>query len=190
MTRIGLVLALLLASVGFAATPAAGGCALCLTSVVLQTRDGQAWSAGKPVTLVVEIAHAAQVAPPATALAVVMQTDGDRTKCLDVPMKLVRSDGPSATYAGLFFPFYAARFDGKLSVGDLVEDITFDVRRLTAGAAPAGELPEAEKIDTSAPAIAPFSAADLPLVGGAALAFWSLVAVALHLRRRPAPRVA
>lgn len=191
MPRLLLALSLALSIFAVGDTPAsASGCALCLASVSLQTRDGQPWSAGKPVTLVVEVQHAAQTAAPPTGLAVVMQTDGDRTKCLDVPLKLVRSDDTSATYAGLFFPFYAARFDGKLSIGDMVEDITFDVRQMSGGAAPSGQLPEAEKIDTSAPAVTLFAPSQLPLAAAGALAFWALVALALRLRRRPARQVA
>ena len=175
MARIGLALLLILASVGLSASAAVADCALCADNVSLQTRDGQPWSDGKPVTLVVHVARQAGVAIPASAVAVVMQTDGDRTKCLDVPLKLVSSDGVSGLYAGLFFPFRAARFDGKLSIGDDVSDITFDVHTLVAGAAPAGDLPAAEVIDTRAAPISFFGAAQAPLIAGGAIAFWSIV---------------
>jgi len=186
--RIGLALLLILASVGLTARAASADCALCVDNVSLQTRDGQPWSAGKPVTLVVHVARHALGSIPQSALAVVMQTDGDRTKCLDVPLKLVSSDNASGLYAGLFFPFRAARYDGKLSVGDDVSDITFDVNRLVAGAAPAGDLPAAEPLDTSAPPVTFVSAAQLPLLAGAAIALWAFVALALYGRlRRSAP---
>ena len=115
-----------------------------------------------------------------------MQTDGDRTKCLGVPLKLVTTDASGGVYAGLFFPFRAARYDGKLVVGDNIQDITFDVNAMVGGAAPAGELPAAEPIDTSAPSpIASIAASPLPLVGGAAVACWSaVVGVGFILRRR------
>ena len=188
MVRIGLALLVILSSVGLAATAAAADCGLCVSNVSLQTRDGQPWSAGKPVTLVVQVANHALGAIPPSAVAVVMQTDGDRTKCLDVPLKLVSSDGSTGLYAGLFFPFRAARYDGKLSIGDDVSDITFDVNKLVAGAAPAGDLPAAEPIDTAAAPVTFVASSQLPLVAGAAIAFWGLVALVLFGRqRRSAP---
>jgi len=191
VVRIGLALLLILSSVGLAASAAAADCGLCVDNVSLQTRDGQPWSAGKPVTLVVHVArHAAPgtVSIPQSAVAVVMQTDGDRTKCLDVPLKLVSSDGSTGLYAGLFFPFRAARYDGKLSIGDDVSDVTFDVNQLIAGPAPAGDLPAAEPIDTSSPPVTFVAASQLPLVAGAAIACWSIIALVLFGRlRRAAP---
>ena len=188
MLRIGLALLLSLSSVGFAATAASADCVNCVDNVSLQTRDGQPWSGGKPVTLVVHVARHARGAIPASAVAVVMQTDGDRTKCLEVPLKLVLSDGTGGLYAGLFFPFRAARYDGKLSVGDDVSDITFDVNKLVAGAAPAGDLPAAEPIDTSAAPVTFISPSQFPIVAGAAVGFWILVALVIYGRqRRTAP---
>ena len=185
MVRIGLALLLILGSVGVSASVATAECALCADNVSLQTRDGQPWADGKPVTLVVHVTrHADGVAIPPSAVAVVMQTDGDRTKCLDVPLKLVSSDGSTGLYAGLFFPFRAARYDGKLSVGNDVSDITFDVNRLVAGAAPAGDLPAAEPVDTRAAPITLVSAGQLPLIGAAAIVFWSVIAVVLLRRPR------
>ncbi len=188
MVRFGLALLLILSSIGLTASAALADCVNCVNDVSLQTRDGQPWSAGKPVTLVVRVQRQAAGAVPPSAVAVVMQTDGDRTKCLDVPLKLVSSDGTSGLYAGLFFPFRAARYDGKLSVGDDVSDVTFDVNTMVAGAAPAGDLPAAEPIDTSAPPVTFVSSAQLPLVAGAAIAFWALLAFGLFGRqRRSAP---
>ena len=184
MVRIGLALLLILASVGLAASTAAADSGLRVDSVSLQTRDGQPWSGGKPVTLVVHVVRSSLGSIPQSAVAVVMQTDGDRTKCLEVPLKLVSSDGSTGLYAGLFFPFRAARYDGKLSVGDNVSDITFDVNQLVAGAAPAGDLPAAEPIDTSAAPVTFVSSSQLPLVAGAAIAFWSVLGLILFARRR------
>ena len=188
MVRFGLALLLILSSVGLAASAAAADCVNCADNVSLQTRDGQPWTAGKPVTLVVHVTRHAAGAVPASAAAVVMQTDGDRTKCLDVPLKLVSSDGATGLYAGLFFPFRAARYDGKLSVGDDVTDITFDVNRVAAGAAPAGDLPAAEPIDTAAAPVTFVTPAQLPLIAAAAIAFWTIVGlVFLGRQRRAAP---
>ena len=190
MARIALALLLILASVGLTASAAVADCALCADNVSLQTRDGQPWADGKPITLVVHVArHADGIALPASAAAVVMQTDGDRTKCLDVPLKLVSSDGSTGLYAGLFFPFRAARYDGKLSVGDDVSDLTFDVHTLVAGAAPAGDLPAAEVIDTRAAPLSFLAAAEVPLLVGAAVAFWSIVGLTVVRRTRRLSRI-
>ena len=121
---------------------------------------------------------------PWSAQAVVMQTDGDRTKCLDVPLKLVSFDGSRGVYAGLFFPFRAARYDGKLSIGDDVSDVRFNVEDRAPGAAPAGDLPAAEPIDTSATPVSFIPGQQLPLLAGAAVAFWSIVALILGSHRR------
>jgi hypothetical protein len=170
--RLVAIASLLLMSGLFARTAAAADCELCLESVALQTRDGQPWVAGQPVTLVLRVANAAAAPLPSTAQAVVMQTDGDRTKCLGVPLKLVESDATSGLYAGVFFPFRPARYDGKLSIGDDLHDITFDVNEMVAGAAPAAELPAAEPLDTSAPAPLLTPAAILVGFSGAALVAW------------------
>jgi hypothetical protein len=186
--RIGLALLLILSSIGLTASAALADCVNCVDNVSLQTRDGLPWTAGKPVTLVVHVVRHALGSIPPSAVAVVMQTDGDRTKCLEVPMKLVSSDGTSGLYAGLFFPFRAARYDGKLSVGEDVSDVTFDVNKVAAGVAPAGELPAAEPIDTAAAPVTFVASNQLPLVAGAAIAFWSILALVLYGRqRRPAP---
>jgi len=187
VVRIGLALLLILSSVGLSASTAAADCGLCVDNVSLQTRDGQPWSAGKPVTLVVHVARHALGTIPPSALAVVMQTDGDRTKCLGVPLRLMASDAPGGLYAGLFFPFRAARYDGKLVIAGDIQDITFDVNQVVAGAAPAGELPAAEPIDTSAKVPVLFSASQLPAIGLAAVALSTLAVLA---RRRRVHRAA
>jgi len=178
------ILVLVLSFMGVAGSAAAADCRFCLDSVGLQTRDGQAWTAGQPVTLVVRVAENAAMPLPSTAQVVVMQTDGDRTKCLGVPLRLVQADASGGLYAGLFFPFRPARYDGKIVVGTDVQDITFDVNQMVAGAAPAGELPAAEPIDTSAPVPALVSAAQLPAVGAVALAFSLAALVGLARQRR------
>jgi hypothetical protein len=112
-----------------------------------------------------------------------MQTDGDRTKCLGVPLKLVEGDASGGLYAGLFFPFRPAQYDGKLVISGDVQDIRFDVNQIVGGEAPAGELPAAEPLDTSAPAPALISMWQLPAVGGAAVVGLAFV-VGLGRQRR------
>ena len=108
-------------------------CPTCLDGVSIQTPDGQPWTTGKPVTVVVSARRGAPGAEfPTNGLAVVMRTDGDRTKCLDVPLRLVKTSGDSGLYAGVFYPFRAAAYDGKLQLGDQTFDISFDVNKLVA----------------------------------------------------------
>src|SRR5919201_1694302 len=183
MLRLVAACVMVLLSIVGAQVATAAECGFCLDLVVLQTRDGQAWAAGQPVTLVVHVAHNAASALPSGAQVVVMQTDGDRTKCLGVPLKLVRSDATGALYAGSFFRFHAARYDGVLVVNGEVQSITFDVDRMTAGAAPASDLPAAEPIDTSA-SVPVLGSASMPAVGVAGLAVCSLLARVLYVRQR------
>lgn len=163
---------------------AAQECTWCLNSVALQTRDGQPWTDGQPVTLVVNVANRVSGELPRAAQAVVMQTDGDRTKCLGVPLKLVHQDASGGVYAGVFFPFRAARYNGQLVVGGDVQPITFDVHQVAAGAAPAGELPAAEPLDTSARV--PLVIAPEHVLTAAMLAALALGFVVLRRQRRPA----
>jgi hypothetical protein len=184
MLRLVAIVSRVLSSVAFATSAAAADCGLCLDSVTLQTRDGQPWTAGQPVTLVVHVASTAEAALPPNAQAVVMQTDGDRTKCLGVPLKLVQSDASGGLYAGLFFPFRPARYDGKFVIRGDIQDITFDVNQMVAGAAPAAELPAAEPIDTSAPVPLFVAALQLPAVQTMALALFALVPLGLLYGRQ------
>jgi len=123
--------------------PANAGGAYSIHDVSVQTRDGSAWRDGAPIVLVVR-ATSVNGLFPEKALSVVMQTDGERTKCLDVAMKHVSTDAGIATYAGVFYPFRAAAYDGRFAVGDDVFEIRFAVGSAPAPAAavpPDVELP-------------------------------------------------
>jgi hypothetical protein len=186
MLRFGAMAFLVLSSLVWVQAVAAADCQFCLNTVAVQTRDGQPWIAGQPITLVVRVADNVESALPATAQVVVMQTDGDRTKCLGVPLKLVQSDASGGVYAGLFFPFHPARYDGVLVVGHDVQSIRFDVNQVTPGAAPAGDLPAAEPIDTSPPRVIPFI--DWPVaavVGMLAMGLVLALVAANHQRHSP-----
>lgn len=126
----GIALALSLVALASPARASAFG----LYDVNVQTRDGSRWSEGAPIVLVVR-ATSTGVPFPDRALSVVMQTDGDRTKCLNVAMKLVSTDSGIATYAGVFHPFRAATYDGRFAVGDDVFDIRFTVTSGVANSA-------------------------------------------------------
>ena len=182
-----LLLGTVIAMLALAAFPATAvaKCPTCVDGVSLQTPDGQPWTTGKPVTLVVSARRGAPGTEfPTTGIAVVMRTDGDRTKCLDVPLKLVQSGGDSATYAGVFYPFRAAAYDGKLSLGDNTFDITFDVRKIAA-TTPVARTPELPIGSTEEADAFAFSgvAGTLPIIGFA-VAMWSAIAVYLS-RRQP-----
>ena len=120
-----------------------------------------------------------------------MRTDGDRTKCLEVPLRSVRSDGDRALYAGVFYPFRAAAYDGKIRLGDDTFDIAFDVRAIAAGApvapqaATATQLPVAAQAELPVGSIEEPDAVRLPSdigplgIGLIALALWSCLAFAV-----------
>ena len=189
MRRFVLALALSMLALGLVAAPAAAKCPTCLDGVSIQTPDGQPWSDGKPVTVVVSARRGAPGAEfPATGLAVVMRTDGDRTKCLDVPLKLVKTGGDSATYAGIFYPFRAAAYDGKLSLGDQTFDISFDVRALvaTTPVATTPDLPVGSTEEAYGPTLSSLIGV-VPMLGLAAL-FW--IGLAAFLYRRTPRRMA
>ena len=183
MRRLVMALAVSALALGLVASPAAAKCPTCIDGLSLQTPDGQPWSDGKPVTLVVSARRGAPNAEfPATGLAVVMRTDGDRTKCLDVPLKLVSTGGDSAIYAGIFYPFRAAAYDGKLQLGDYTFDINFDVRTMSA-TTPVARTPDLPVGTTEEPYGFTFSSeiGTLPMVG-AAIAFWAGVAWFIYRR--------
>ncbi len=164
------------------AAPAAAS-SYAVDQVWVQTPDGSAWTEGSPVVLVVRATSPAGLAFPDSALSVVMQTDGERTKCLNVAMKRVSSDGTSATYAGIFYPFRAAAYDGKFGIGDERSDIRF-----TVGAPVAAPLPIAP--DAGLPVLGPVRfndyapAIDPRLAALAAAAAASLAIVGVTARRR------
>ena len=184
MRRILLALALSLLTLASFAAPAAAKCPTCLDGVSVQTPDGQPWSEGKPVTLVVSARRGEpDAAFPATALAVIMQTDRERTKCLDVPLKLVSQSGDGALYAGVFYPFRATLYSGLVQFGEFSFDITLDVNSVAATAPVAtNDLPVAAPEPAVGETLS-YTLGAVPFVL-LAFAFWTAVAV-LIARRQP-----
>jgi hypothetical protein len=202
MRRILLALALSLISLASFAAPAAAKCPACLDGVSVQTPDGQPWSDGKPVTLVASVRRGEPGAAfPADGLAVIMQTDRERTKCLNVVLKLVSQSGDGALYAGVFYPFRAAIYSGLVQFGDFKFDMTLDINRVasTGVVAPAAIQGDAVTPTIVAPTIA---TQDLPVAAPEeavnetlsytlgtvpfillALGFWSIVGLALTVRQ-------
>jgi hypothetical protein len=197
MRRILLALALSLMTFASFAAPAAAKCPTCLDGVSVQTSDGQPWSEGKPVTLVASVRRGDPGAAfPAEGLAVIMQTDRERTKCLNVALKLVSQSGDGALYAGVFYPFRAAIYSGLVQFGDYKFDMTLDINTVAAVKA---DVSTAAQPNVATPAIvtqnlpvaAPEEAINETLsytLGTVpfillALGFWSVVGVALTVRQ-------
>ena len=197
MRRILLALAISLISFASFAAPAAAKCPTCLDGISVQTPDGQLWSEGKPVTLVASVRRGDPGAAfPADGLAVIMQTDRERTKCLNVALKLVSQSGDGALYAGVFYPFRAAIYSGLVQFGDYKFDMTLDINTIasTGKVAPAAAQPEAVTptiVTQNLPVAAPEEAINETLsytLGTVpfillALGFWSIVGLALTVRQ-------
>ena len=184
-----LILAAAVALMALAAFPATAvaKCPTCVDGVSVQTPDGQPWSEGKPVTLVVSARRGDPGAAfPTTGLAVIMQTDRERTKCLDVPLKLVSQSGDGALYAGVFYPFRAAVYSGLVQFGEFSFDVTIDVNKIAASAPLAtGDLPVAAPEQAVGETLS-YTIGAVPFLV-IAIGFWSAVAL-LVARRQPRMR--
>jgi hypothetical protein len=184
MRRIPLAFAISLLTLASLAAPAAAKCLTCLDGVSVQTPDGQPWSEGKPVTLVVSARRGDPGAAfPTSGLAVIMQTDRERTKCLDVPLKLVSQSGDGALYAGVFYPFRAAIYSGLVQFSDFKFDVTIDVNAVAATTPIAtGDLPVAAPEQAVGETLS-YAIGAVPLFL-LAIGFWFAVALVMA-RRRP-----
>ncbi len=187
MRRILLTFVISLLSLASFAAPAAAKCQTCLDGVSVQTPDGQAWSDGKPVTLVVSARRGDPGAAfPTTGLAVIMQTDRERTKCLDVPLKLVSQSGDGALYAGVFYPFRAAIYSGLVQFGEFSFDVTIDVNKIAATTPVAtNDLPVAAPEQAVGETLS-YTIGAVPFFV-IAIGFWSVIALVLA-RRQPRMR--
>lgn len=197
MRRILLALTISLITFASFSAPAAAKCPTCLDGISVQTPDGQLWSEGKPVTLVASVRRGDPGAAfPAEGLAVIMQTDRERTKCLNVALKLVSQSGDGALYAGVFYPFRAAIYSGLVQFGDYKFDMTLDVNTIAATKA---DVPTAVQPAVVTPTIvtqnlpvAPreeavnetlsYTLGTVPFIL-LALGFWSIVGLALTVRQ-------
>lgn len=109
-------------------TAALGGasdakCRMCVESISAQTNDGTAgW--GKQITLRLAARATDGLAFPANATAVVMQVDGDRSKCITVALYRTDVSGGLAAYVGTFTAYGQTVHSGRLDVGGDVFDFT------------------------------------------------------------------
>jgi len=189
MRRILLAFVVSLLTLASFAAPAAAKCPTCVDGVSVQTPDGQPWSEGKPVTLVVSARRGdPDAAFPATGLAVIMQTDRERTKCLDVPLRLVSQSGDGALYAGVVYPFRAAVYSGLVQFGEFKFDVTIDVNKIAATTPVAtSDLPVAAPEQATGETLSyTIGAVPFFLI---AMGFWSAIAL-LVARRQPRMRTA
>lgn len=166
-----------LASVLFilaAGSPAEAGCRLCVESVTAQATGGSGAGWGKSFDLRVVARAADQASIPGTATAVVMQVDGDRSKCLTV--SLVRSgiEGGLVTYSGSFTGYGQATHSGRLAIGSEVYDFTVPLNgepgqvKLIDGAAATQTIAQRPIAVVPAPAIqAPAVATAAPIPAAA-----------------------
>ena len=189
MRRIVLALAISLMTFASFAAPAAAKCPICLDQVSVQTPDGQPWSEGKPVTLVASVRRGEPGAAfPAEGLAVIMQTDRERTKCLNVALKLVSQSGDGALYAGVFYPFRAAIYSGLVQFGEYTFDMTLDINTIAAVKAETviaptivtQNLPIAAREEPVNETLS-YTLGTVPFVL-LALGFWAIVGLALTVR--------
>ena len=135
MRRIQLAFVVSFLTLAIFAAPAAAKCLICLDGMSVQTTDGQPWSEGRPVTLVASVRRGEPGATlPADSIAVIMQADRERTKCINVPLKLVSQSGDGALYAGVFYPYRTAVYSGLVQFGESTFEMTVDINTMLASA--------------------------------------------------------
>lgn len=173
-----------LLTLALSATPALAGCAICVDSVTAHTRDGESWKSGQPVMLLFDVSRpAAETAFPETGEAVVMVANRDRVKCLNVPLKKTAETGGTAQYAGVFYPFYDGRFEGKVAIGTDTGDFSFEVGTILP-ATPvtrSTEVPAAPREEVSTTPVISLDSA----VEALPLALLALLVAAVPLALRP-----
>ena len=160
-------------------TAALGGaadakCRTCVESLSAHTSDGTAgW--GKQITLRLTARSTGGIAP-AGATAVVMQVDGDRSKCITVALHQTGVAGDVATYAGTFTAYGQTVHSGRLDVAGDVFDFTVPLNGAPGtvslvGVAPqptAAPVPQTIVVPVAAPQAAQPAAAQ-PAVAAAPL---------------------
>lgn len=98
-------------------------CRLCIESISAQTTDGTG-GFGKQITLRLTARSSEGGILPESATAVVMQVDGDRTKCRTVVLQRTGVAGGLGTFAGSFNAYGQTTHSGRLDLGGEVYDFT------------------------------------------------------------------
>jgi hypothetical protein len=119
MRRVMLLASLLLVALVFLGTAAYAGCQTCLERIVAE-RLGT----GVTLRIVARSADESFVFPESGA-AVVMQIDGNGTKCLTVQLLRKGTEGPGvAIYTGTFNAYGAKTHSGRVDVGGQIYEFT------------------------------------------------------------------
>lgn len=104
-------------------TGAEAKCRMCIESISAQTSDGTG-GFGKQITLRLTARSNEGAVLPESATAVVMQVDGDRTKCRTVVLQRTGVAGGLGTFAGSFNAYGQTTHSGRLDLGGEVYDFT------------------------------------------------------------------
>ncbi|MGH2451553.1 MAG: hypothetical protein ACRDGE_09840 [Candidatus Limnocylindria bacterium] len=124
-------------------TAASAKCRICVESV-------GAISSGSSVTLEVVARSMAGDELPDRGTAVVMQFDGQPSKCLNVTLAKVDEDGGVATYSGTFNGAGTSTYSGRVDIAGAIYEFTVSVN---GAPVPAGLVADPPAV-TSRPAVA------------------------------------
>ncbi len=97
-------------------------CRLCIESVAAVGSGNAGW--GRTIDLRFAARAMDGGVFPDSATAVVMQVDGDRSKCITVALRRIDASGGLATYAGTFNAYGQTTHSGRLDIGGDVFDFT------------------------------------------------------------------
>ena len=144
---IALAALLMTAALGSAAD---AKCRMCVESISAHTNDGTAgW--GKQITLRLAARSSDGLAFPANATAIVMQVDGDRSKCITVALYKGGVSGDLATYAGTFTAYGQTVHSGRLDLDGDVYDFTVPLNGAPGTATLVGIVVPADRVRPVAP---------------------------------------
>lgn len=138
-------------------------CQVCVESVRAEKVDGNT-----SLRFTARAIHAPAL--PETGTAVVMQVDGNRSKCINVSLRKVDDSGGVATYVGTLISFYGnSTFTGRVDIGGDIHEFSAPLDGAPGTlqlvtAATAGQVASAA---TSAPTIAPTTAPAAPVATAA-----------------------
>lgn len=97
-------------------------CRLCIESVSAVGSGNAGW--GRTIDLRFAARAMDGGVFPDSATAVVMQVDGDRSKCITVALRRIDTSGDLATYGGTFTGYGQTTHSGRLDIGGDVFDFT------------------------------------------------------------------